>query len=242
MIFPDIAPLELLGTMIAFVITVLILLYAFGDNPAFRITIHIFIGVAAGYAGGVAWHSIIRPYLIEPLSGQSILPVSPFDLTLRLVLVLLLLTKLSSRTAFLGNPVSAYLVGIGAASAIGGAIKGTIFPLAGGSGGVVTANTIQLLFGENISNAPLIGLRLIFTGIMLIGTISTLMFFHFSAKSIPNQTPVRHRLVTIIAWIGQGFIAVTFGVLFAGVYIASLDAIIERLNFLWSVIKTFFFG
>jgi hypothetical protein len=218
------------------------LFYAFGDSPPFRIAVHLFIGVAAGYSGGVAWHSIIRPYFIDPLSGQSVAPISPFDLTLRLILVILLLTKISSRTAFVGNPVGAYLVGIGAASAIGGAIKGTIFPLTSGASGVVPTKTIQLLFGENISDGPLIALRFIFTGVILVGTISTLMFFHFSAKSIPNQTPIRNRFVTIIAWIGQGFIAITFGVLFAGVYIASLDAIIERLIFLWSAINTFFIG
>jgi len=41
---------------------------------------------------------------------------------------LLLLLKLSPRTARLGIPSMAFLVGVGAAVAIGGAIMGTLFP------------------------------------------------------------------------------------------------------------------
>jgi hypothetical protein len=46
----------------------------------------------------------------------------------------------------------------------------------------------------------------------------------------------RNPLVNILAWIGRGFIAVTFGVLFAGVYMAALTALIERMD----SIRTFF--
>lgn len=68
---------------------------------------------------------------------------------------------------------------------------------------------------------------------MLLGTITSLVYFHFGAKATPDG-PKRSRLVTILGAIGQVFIAITLGVLFAGVLAASMTALIERLNFLWS--------
>jgi hypothetical protein len=41
-------------------------------------------------------------------------------------------------------------------------------------------------------------------------------------------------LVTTLGWIGQVFIAITLGVLFAGVFAAAMTALIERLSFIWS--------
>ena len=37
-------------------------------------------------------------------------------------------------------------------------------------------------------------------------------------------------MVEILAWIGRVYIAITFGVLFAGVYMAALTALIERID------------
>lgn len=242
MTFLQADPFELLGNLFAVIFTILVLLYAFGDSPAFRLVIHIFIGVSAGYMGGVVWHDVLRPQLIDPLLGRGAIPVSPLDLSLRLLLVGLLLTKISPRTAVVGNPATAYLVAIGAATAVGGAIQGTIFPLASSSGGLVSTDTIQLLLWDNISNSFLVVVRFLLMSVVLFGTIATLGYFYFSAKSLPNQTPVQNRAIIITAWVGQIFIAITFGTLFAGVYIASLDALIERLFFLWSIISSFVFG
>ena len=74
---------------------------------------------------------------------------------------------------------------------------------------------------------------------MLLGTITTLVYFHFGAKSTPDG-PQRSRLVIVLGWIGQVFIAITLGVLFAGVFAASMTALIERLNFIWSFLAKLF--
>jgi hypothetical protein len=70
--------------------------------------------------------------------------------------------------------------------------------------------------------------RIFEASLMLVGTISTLVYFHFGAKPGP-EGPVRSKLVVILGAIGQAFIAITFGVLFAGVYAAALTALIQRL-------------
>ena len=66
---------------------------------------------------------------------------------------------------------------------------------------------------------------------MLVGTITTLVYFHFGAKATATG-PQRGPLVRVLAWVGQIFIAITFGVIFAGVFMAAMTALIERLTFL----------
>ena len=67
-------------------------------------------------------YNIIFPVLAKP--GDELVRLGP-----PLILGVWLLTKTSPRLSRLGNPVLAYLVGVGAAAAISGALLGTIFPL-----------------------------------------------------------------------------------------------------------------
>ncbi|MBU4224667.1 MAG: hypothetical protein KKC71_02460 [Chloroflexi bacterium] len=212
--------LDLITASISFFFTLMVLSYLVGDNPLFRLAIHIFIGVSAGYAAAVAWHQVLSPKLIQPLlSGgllESILVIVP------LLLGVLLLMKLSPRTARLGNPAMAFMVGAGAAVAVGGAVLGTLFPQILASINLFDLKTPERLFEGSI---------------ILIGTLTTLAYFHFGAKATPSG-PQRGRLVDALGGIGQVFIAITFGVLFAGAYAAAMTALIERLNFLWTFIAS----
>lgn len=211
--------IDLITGGISFLLTLMVLSYLIGDNPAFRVAIHIFIGVSAGYAAAVAWHQVLYPRLVIPLvSGNladRLLTIIP------LVLGLLLLFKLSPRTARLGTPSMAFLVGVGAAVAVGGAVMGTLFPQ--------TWASMKVL---NLSGAGQFWLERLSEGIvMLVGTVTALVYFHFGAKATATG-PQRGKLVRGLSWVGQVFIAITFGVLFAGVFVAAMTALIERLNFI----------
>lgn len=204
---------------ISFLLTLMVLSYLIGDNPAFRIAVYIFIGVAAGYAASVAWHQVIYPRLFIPLisgsSGERLLALIP------LVLAVLLLFKLSPRTASLGSPSMAFLVGVGAAVAIGGAILGTLFPQTQAAAGGFKLSSMGQFWLEKIAEGV----------VMLVGTITTLVYFHFGAKTTTTG-PARSKLTQVLGKVGQIFIAITFGVLFAGVFMAAVSAFIERINFI----------
>jgi hypothetical protein len=120
----------------------------------------------------------------------------------------------------------AFLVGTGAAVAVGGAIMGTIIPQTQAS-----INIFDLPSNNSWIEAVAEG------AIMIIGTITTLIYFHFGAKPSPSE-PQRNKFIATISWIGQIFIAITFGVLFAGILTAALTAFIERIAFLWSFISS----
>jgi hypothetical protein len=156
-------------------------------------------------------------------------PYQAVAVSIPLLASLLLLFKISPRTAFLGQIPMAYLVGVGAAVVIGGGVLGTLLPqieatfkgldlISAGTSGI---NTIIMLFNG---------------GLVLLGVIGTLAYFHFGATQKPDGSVRRNPLVNILAWIGRVFIAITFGVLFAGVYMAALTALIERMD----SIRTFF--
>jgi len=223
--------LDLIGLLLSFILTVMVLLYAFDDNVLFRLAVYIFVGVAAGYAGAVALKDVILPRLFS-LQGTQLL--------VAVLWMVLLAMKLSPRTARIGNPAAGLLVGVGAAVAVGGAIQGTLLPQVLSATDIFSPVQVQqsLLTGGGgmVLGYFLRGLAI------LVGTVATLAYFHFGAKSAPNQIPQRHPAIDKVGQVGQFFIAVTFGVLFAGIYSAALTALIERLSFVYEFIQIFIAG
>ena len=214
------ASMEFASAVISFLFTIMILSYLIGDNPFFRLAIYVFVGVSAGYAASIAWQNILWPKLFSPLILGD--PQKTLLLWIPLFMGLLLMVKLFPRLSRIGNPVMAFLVGIGAAVAIGGAVLGTIIPQ--------TISSINLF---DISSDGTVLERLFESVVFLVGTVSTLVFFQYTAKKT-SQGIKRGRFVELLAWMGRIFIAVTFGVIFAGVLTAALTALIDRILFIWS--------
>jgi hypothetical protein len=212
-------PIEFISAIVGFLLTLMVLSYLIGDNPAFRVAVYLFIGVASGYAATVIVYNVLLPRLVEVQTNVFLI--------IPLVLGASLLTKLSPRISWIGNFAMAMLVGVGAAAALGGALLGTLIP---------QAQAAMDAFDLRSSLNPL--LKLVEAGVMLVGSVVTLAAFQFGAKRAPDGTVKRNALLEGVAWLGRLFIAITLGVLFAGVYMAALTAMIERLN---SIIKVFGF-
>ncbi|HNT24386.1 MAG TPA: hypothetical protein PKM21_08480 [Anaerolineales bacterium] len=216
---------DLIGAVVGFVLTLMVLSYLVGDNFLFRIAIHIFIGVAAGYAVAmllyhVLWYRLIVPLLQDPI--QNLWLGVP-----GLLLLIWMFAKASPRLARLGNPLLAYLAGVGAATAIGGAIVGTIFPQVGASINLLDLQAARQS-GSVLSSTLLKGLTI------LVGTLATLGYFHFGVRPVAGSASSQRPafIENVVAPVGHFFIAVTFGVLFAGVYMAALVALIDRVRFI----------
>lgn len=217
--------IEVISVFIGFILTIMIFSYLIGDNPLFRIAVYLFIGVSSGYAAVVVWYSVLIPKLFEPLRDPSQLVY----LVVPLILCFSLLTKLSPRISWIGNFAMAVLVGVGAATAVGGALLGTLIPQAQAS-----MEAFDLRSAGSGSGAIL---KLAEGVVMLAGTVLTLAYFHFSAGRAADGSVKRNALLEFLAWGGRIFIAITFGVLFAGVYMAALTALIERLSSLINFAK-----
>ena len=236
----DNAFLSVLGLSLAGLLTVLTLSYVIGDNPFFRGSIYLFIGVSAGYVAAIAIDEIIWPQLILPIQAWIFaVPILNFpELLIRLLLTLLLLSKLYSRTATLGNPVTAMLVGIGAALALSGAVQGTLLPQLGASSSIFDISSFRLAIqgGYYLESGGFI----LEGFVTLMATIGTLAYFHFGAKSRGHLSPERSIFVDALGWLGKIFIPVTLASIFSGVLMSALTALIERLDFLIELVTTLF--
>jgi hypothetical protein len=202
--------IEIISTLIGLILTLMIFSYLIGDNPLFRFAVYLFVGVSSGYAAAATIHYVLLPKLSLLQTNdinQLILIIIP------LVFSISLLAKFLPRIAWIGNFAMALLVGVGAAAAIGGAVIGTLLPQAQAS---------MDAFGP-------LGQWLEGT-VVLLGTVFTLASFQFSARLGPDGTVKRNPIFEGVASLGRIFIAITLGVLFAGVYMAALTAMIERLS------------
>lgn len=222
--FPQL--LDFISATAGFVLTIFILSYLIGDNILFRVAIYLFVGAATGYAAAVACTEVLYPVLIQPLLSGSAMAGTSQAIAVGIPLLgsLLLLFKLSPRLSALGQLSMAYLVGVGAAVVIGGAVLGTLLPQI-----AATFNGLDLI-SAGVSDFGNTVLTLLNGAMVLLGVIGTLAYFHFGAAQKPDGTVHRSPLVDIMAWVGRIFIAITFGVLFAGVYMAALTALIERMD------------
>jgi hypothetical protein len=204
--------------IVAFALTLMTLSYLVADNPGFRFAVHVFIGVAAGYVAAVAWWQVLWPDLLLPLAEGA--PMQRAALALPLLLSGMLLMKAWPPLSRIGAPAMGLLVGAAAAVAIGGAVQGTIIPQA--------ASTVNALGAQEASSLE----SLVNASLVLVGLMFTLAYFHFT---LPTGAEISARVIVplrIITAIGGLFLAVTLGVLFAGVYSAALTAMIERLSFI----------
>jgi hypothetical protein len=220
---------DLSGMFVGLFLTLCVFSYLLGDNAFFRVAIHIFIGVTAAYALAVAFYNVIWPQLILPLiiGGQ----VDRLFVLVPLLLGALLLTKAAPRLTSWGSVPLAYLVGVAVATAIGGAVLGTLFPQVGAA--------INVFDRSNMPDSGVDFVLAVVDGlIILVGTITTLVYFQFGARARNNQRPNRPAWVDGVALIGQVFIAISFGTIFAGTYAAALTAFIERWQFLITVFQS----
>lgn len=207
--------------IISVILTLLIFSFALGDNRFFRFTSALFIGVSAGYFLVVLLYQVIIARLAVPLLQSPRVAIVP------LLLSGLMLTKLSPRFARLGNTPMALLVGVGAAVAVGGAVLGTLFAQVKGA---------LSYFGQAMPRGDSAGTPGMVEGVFfLVGTIATLLYFTFLVRS-PQREVKPNRLSAGFSAVGKTFIAITLGAVFAGVLTAALTALVERVDFLYSVI------
>ena len=207
---------DLITGVLSFLFTILIFSYLLGDNPLFRIGTYIFVGVVSGYVAAVALWQVIYPRLVYPMIHGSM--IERALLAIPLLLTGLLLMKSVPSLSHIGTPAMAYLAGVSAAVTVGGSVIGTLFPQAHA--------TIDAF---DLSGATFPLEALMNAGFILVGTVATLAYFHFSARTKPNGTVRRFEPLEWTAWVGSIFIAITLGVLFAGVFLASLTAFVERI-------------
>jgi hypothetical protein len=209
----DLLSPEVVGMSLGAILTIMILSYIFGDNALYRFALHVFVGTLVGYSVGIVLRDVVQP-TVEAVQADPVVVIP-------LVLGMLLIFKGFPKYAYVGNLSTAYLVGIGAAVALSGALLGTLIPQIGATG--------RILSLDSLGASPL---ALVSNPLILVGTICTLMAFSFAAPREGGLAGQWTRFVEGARWVGRLFLAVAFGTAFAGALTASLTILIGRIQFL----------
>lgn len=219
-------PSDLVWGALGLLVTVMILSYLIGDNLFFRLAVHLFIGVTAGFLAVLTLKQILWPYLYQPILFGTW--VERLWVLIPLLLCLLLIISQFPRFVGLGRTPLAFLAGLTAALVIGGSVFGTIIPQLK----TITAGFERATWLESATAHPLI--KIIEAVIMLIGTVSALSYFHFGRQRV-DSTQDKDAPSRVILWwasISEVFIGLALGTVFAGVFSSALLALIDRLLFI----------
>ena len=195
-----------LGTLLGFIFTLLIFSYLLSDNFLYRLALYVFAGLAAAFTLIVTLESVVVPLLDE--SGEIVVVL------IALVLAGLLLAKPLAGLAGITTLALGFLIAVGAAVAVTGAITGTLLPLALATG---TAPATQPLLNSVI---------------LFLGVATSLLYFQFIGRRKPDGSAARGRLAQGISFIGEGFIAIALGTLYGAAILSSLTVLTERIGFL----------
>lgn len=209
---------ELVGVWVAALLTLLVLSAAFGENRFSRAAIALLAGTAVGYVAAVTARTVLWPRFL--LVWRD--PAGQWPLLVWFGLGLLLLARGLTSASWLSNLSLAYLFGVGAALAVGGAALGTVVPQfmavagearpagAGSWGGAASALLIALGTGGVL-------FRLAYTG---------------QAYAKGALARAWQRVTRAWARVGDVYLVVAFGALFATAIVSLLTLLASRLHFL----------
>lgn len=215
-----------LGLWVAAFCTLAIFSFLYGDNPVYKFTESVFVGVSAGYAMVVAfWTEIVTNLfakLLPALARMSFFPdmeqnAEPQWLYLiPLVLSVLLLLRLSPKGSWLARWPLAFFIGATAGIRLisyleadfVGQIQNTIMPF--------------LVFGPDGSLFWIQSLR---NTIVIVGVVSCMVYFFFSIE--------HEGFVKYVSRLGVWFLMVTFGASFAYTVMGRIALLSGRLDFLF---------
>jgi len=214
--------METIGPFIAAGLTLMVFSYIFGDNVLFKLATHIFVGVAVGYAMIVVWHQVFYP----AFSSGNVASVLP-----ALILCVLLIFKLRPTqggvTNALGSLALAFVLGVGVALAIGGALVGTLLPQ------ISAMVNISLNPNHYPDTENEVGLVLWLNNIiMVLGAIGTFFYFTFTVRSQGFLGGLREGFVRFWAGMGRLMLIFTLGALFANAFSSRVVLLVSRLQFL----------
>ncbi len=202
---------DLIGLIVGTLLTLLVLSYILGDNPLYRLALHLLVGATVGYGVAVTTVTVL----------QTVLPALQSDspdrvrVLIPVILGILLLFKGFPRWSAWGNFSTALLVGVGTAVAVSGALVGTIIPQAaavGSLGDWLRERSYGLLNGFLVT----------------VGTIGALLAFAFTVPRQPTLRRLWNGSVGVVGQIGHLFLLAAFGAAFATALTASLTVLVGR--------------
>lgn len=193
--------LNIIGTWLAATLTIAIFSFLYKDNPFYKLAEHIYVGVSAGFWVIYFWAFDIKPMLIDRFITS--IGIEKWILLIPAILGVLMLTRWFPKIAWISRIPLSFTIGIGAGLGVTASIQGFLIPQIG-------ATLLPLTTINNI--------------LLVIGVISTILYFYFS-KEFKGVSNIFFRLGII-------FIMVAFGASFGYTVMARISLLIGRIYFL----------
>lgn len=223
---------ESIGLIVGAVLTALVLSYIIGDSFLFRLAVYVLIGAGAAYAAVVVIFDVLW-FNVDAAVKQAAAgnPAALILVVIGLLLGFMVWFKASPRLAWIGNVPMGYLIGVGAATVLGGAIIGTLGPqivAAGAPQTTVSGFPVPLLS----PGAPLpesTGWHLFLTILGGVGTIVTLLSFGYFRVG-------RNSSWQMVNAAGRRFfLMIGLGAVFALVFMSSVTLLLDRLYAIYAL-------
>jgi hypothetical protein len=221
--------MEVFGIWVAAFLTLCIYSFLYRDNPFYRFSEHLFVGISVGYGIVIAIHQGVIPLAWDPLSeavtalwteitGETT-PETRNTLwglfkIIPIAIGLLFFARLSPRHTWLIRYPIAILIGFGAGVAIPNVLQANIFAQTRG-----TIEPFATINAGTLSAWDIFGAVL-----MVVGVICTLTYFFFSME---HRGPIN--------WLsksGIAFLMIGFGAAFGNTVMGRLALMIHRVGFL----------
>ena len=167
------------------------------DNPIYRFAEHVFAGLSAGYYSGLIFQSVLVQQLWQPLIGGKLWLIVPG------ILGVLTFARLSTKWSWLSRVALAFVIGANAGILLMQQLHGLVLPQVAET--MINMGTIKGF-------------------LVVVGVISTLMYFYFSK---PHKGALG-----AIANVGMWFIMISFGAHFGYTVMARVSLLIGRVQFL----------
>lgn len=193
--------------IVSFALTLLVFSYLLGDNLLYRLALYVLVGVASAFTAIVTIERIILP-LLNGDALNAVLVIGGAGLSA------LLLLKPLPLFAPLSNLAFGFLVAVGTAVALIGAISGTLIPLIQATAYVPQTGILEAVVG-------------------FVGVVSALFYFQYTARRTSKDglaRPMRGRMSGAVARVGELFIAITLGAVYAGAMLSSLTVLIGHFS------------
>ncbi len=201
-----------LGVIIAAGLTLAMYSFLYKDNPVFKFTEHLYVGVATGYTVCINWYHFLKPLLFDRL--QYLLHPR-YVLIVPALLGLLMFSRFFPKIGWLSRWSFAFITGMYAGIGIPLVISQLILEqMKGTLKAPVFAFDGVWAFVDGV--APLL---------VVLGVLTVLVYFYFSME---------HKgTVGVLSRIGIWFLMISFGASFGFTVMGRVSLLIERLTFLF---------
>ena len=190
---------------IAAFFTLALFSFLYRDNPFYKFAEHIFAGLSAGYYFGLIWHSVIIQQMIDPMLQNG-----RWWLIIPGMLGVLMFSRFSKNYHWISRISLAFVMGNTAGIFILSELHGKVLPQ-------IKSTMLPLNMNNGFSG-------LLLALVVIVGVLSTLIFFYFSKE---------HKgVLGGVAKVGIWMIMISFGAHFGYTVMGRISLLIGQVQFL----------